>query len=223
MALVRGSKSQRRRQRGFARPGICYAVGSKLYQLVRRRPRTGNYIWRVSWRWLGHVSCSCWRREPAKEALQERRNAWEENSVNLQANNGQAIAASSYLVAQYDYNATVPTQRYSQFAKAAGCDAKGNVFECLVGKDTLSLQYANSNVSSNQTYGTWAFLPVTDGVYVTQLASVQLDQKKVNGVNLFVGVSNWGAMRRKRVLLILSEEQCGRGSAVRSPEYRQRD
>ncbi len=92
-------------------------------------------------------------------------------------------------MAQHDYSAATPTRRYYQFAEAAGCHGStSDVFDCLVDRDTLALQHANFNVSTSQAYGTWAFLPVTDGAYVRGLPSVQLGQKHVNGVNLFVGV-----------------------------------
>lgn len=34
-----------------------------------------------------------------------------------------------------------------------------------------------------------AFLPVTDGTFITALPSVQLNQRKVNGKRMLVGVS----------------------------------
>ncbi|CAK7234698.1 hypothetical protein SBRCBS47491_009037 [Sporothrix bragantina] len=97
-------------------------------------------------------------------------------------------AASPYLVPQYNYDAAVPTQRYNAFAAAAGCSTAKNVFACLVAADTLTLQYASSNVSVEQTaFATWAFVPVTDGCYVTERPSVQLATGAVNGVNILVG------------------------------------
>ncbi|CAK7205371.1 hypothetical protein SEUCBS139899_008141 [Sporothrix eucalyptigena] len=98
------------------------------------------------------------------------------------------IAASPYLVPQYNYDATVPTQRYQAFATAAGCGSAKNVFSCLVAADTLTLQYASSNVSLDQTaFATWAFVPVTDGRYVCERPSVQLAAGQVNGNNILVG------------------------------------
>ena len=37
------------------------------------------------------------------------------------------------------------------------------------------------------TYGTWAFLPVTDGTFVQDIPSQQLLRKQVNGRNLLIG------------------------------------
>ncbi|KAF2097675.1 carboxylesterase type B [Rhizodiscina lignyota] len=106
------------------------------------------------------------------------------------------IAASPYLPMQYGYKDWFPSQSYYAFAIAAGCPptrAYGNgstIFECLVGKESSTLQKASQQVSGSEKYGTWAFLPVTDGVFIQQTPSQQLLQKKVNGVNMLAGVQN---------------------------------
>ncbi|KAF1956825.1 alpha/beta-hydrolase [Byssothecium circinans] len=105
------------------------------------------------------------------------------------------IAASPYLPAQYTYDDTTPTTRYYEFAAKAGCGSQGEVFECLLATDTLTLQAASSNVSTSQSYGTWAFLPVIDGQYVRHLPSRQLSQHLVNGMRILVGNNaNEGAL-----------------------------
>jgi len=98
-----------------------------------------------------------------------------------------SIAASPYLPFQYNYNDALPTNRYYAFSVAAGCPATGDVFACLVSKDTDTLQAANFAVTNTATYGYWGFWPVTDNVYITKTASEQLTQKKVNGQKLLVG------------------------------------
>ncbi|KAK3681815.1 Alpha/Beta hydrolase protein [Podospora appendiculata] len=99
----------------------------------------------------------------------------------------QSIANSPYLPFQYKYNDATPTSKYSAFAEAAGCPSTGDVFACLVGKDTDTLQQANYNITQQSTYGYWAFYPVTDNVYITDRATKQLSAKKVNGKKLLVG------------------------------------
>ncbi|KAJ0377608.1 hypothetical protein COL26b_004078 [Colletotrichum chrysophilum] len=54
----------------------------------------------------------------------------------------------------------------------------------------MVLQEASANTTAKQTYGRWAFSPVTDGVYIKSLASEQLTQKKVNGERLLVGIDD---------------------------------
>lgn len=107
----------------------------------------------------------------------------------------QGIAGSPYLPAQYDYNATKPTQLFQEFAAQSGCRSAGAVIDCLRSKDSLTLQYANSNISIAQAYGTWAFLPVTDYSFIRSRTSVALHQKRVNGKHILVGQNaNEGAL-----------------------------
>lgn len=54
-------------------------------------------------------------------------------------------------------------------------------------KDTGTLQNASAAISASSRYGTWAFLPVTDDVYIQRLPSQQLLQKRVNGARLLTG------------------------------------
>lgn len=105
-----------------------------------------------------------------------------------------AIAASPYLPMQYGYKDWVPSQSYYAFAIAAGCpsttaygSSSQTIFECLVSKDTLTLQKASFNISASGIYGTWGFLPVTDGTFIQQLPTQQLLQKKVNGLRIMAG------------------------------------
>lgn len=107
-----------------------------------------------------------------------------------------AIAASPYLPMQYGYKDWVPSQSYYAFAAEAGClqttaygGSPTTIFECLIMQDTMVLQNASFNVSASGTYGTWGFLPVTDGVFIQDVPSQQLLQKRVNGKNMLVGVS----------------------------------
>ena len=108
-----------------------------------------------------------------------------------------SIAASPYLPQQYGYNGSVPLQSYHAFASAAGCfgpsalpqnDLDSSIFACLVSQDTATLQYASASVSGSSRYATWAFLPVTDGVFIQQLPSQQLLKQQVNGRSILIGV-----------------------------------
>ncbi|KAL9016683.1 MAG: hypothetical protein Q9185_005962 [Variospora sp. 1 TL-2023] len=105
-----------------------------------------------------------------------------------------AIPASPFLPQQFGYADFVPTQFYYAFAAAAGCfggfpqgNLSASIFQCLVGKDTETLQNASAYVSGNSRYGTWAFLPVTDGSFIQQLPSQQLLEKRVNGRRILAG------------------------------------
>lgn len=94
---------------------------------------------------------------------------------------------------QYGYKDWQPSQAYYAFATMVGCAPTlpygahpDTIFQCLVGKDTATLQNASARLSESGKYGTWSFLPVTDGTFVQDLPSRQLSQKKVNGLNLVV-------------------------------------
>ena len=111
----------------------------------------------------------------------------------------QAIVSSPYLPMQYGYADFVPSQSYYAFASAVGCfgppalpqsNLSASIFQCLVGKDTKTLQNASATLSGSSRHGTWAFLPVTDGVFVQQLPSQQLLKKQLNGQRILVGVRN---------------------------------
>ena len=91
---------------------------------------------------------------------------------------------------QYKYNDQVPTQYYHAFAEAAGCNGGSStaVFNCLVNADTAVLQNASATVSVSGEFGTFAFLPVTDGTFLQGAPSQQLLEKAVSGKRLLVGV-----------------------------------
>lgn len=105
-----------------------------------------------------------------------------------------SIAASPAILNQYGYKDWVPSQSYYAFANAAGCfpgtaygSSPQTIFQCLVAQNTTTLQEASFDVSASGKYGSWAFLPVTDGNFVAQTPSQQLLQKRVNGRRLLIG------------------------------------
>ena len=54
--------------------------------------------------------------------------------------------------------------------------------------DTAVLQKASAAVSVSGEFGTFAFLPVTDGNFIQAAPSQQLLQKAVSGKRLLIGV-----------------------------------
>jgi carboxylesterase type B len=108
----------------------------------------------------------------------------------------QGIASSPYLPQQYDCKAEIPTQNYRAFAELAGCAnlSSGAQLDCLRKKDSNTLTRASQNVSASGLYGTWAFVPVTDGDLVQTLPSKQLTHGRLNGQRILSGNSaNEGA------------------------------
>lgn len=107
------------------------------------------------------------------------------------------MAASPYLPPQYDYNASIPTQKYESFASRAGCSNSTDTLTCLRSKDTITLQNANAAENMASFYGNWAFLPVTEpeGGFITTLPSDSLTANRVNGEHALVGNNaNEGAL-----------------------------
>ena len=116
-----------------------------------------------------------------------------------------------YVAKQYKYNDLVPTQHYQAFAKAAGCSSSSSttdltVFNCLVNADTAILQNASATVSVSGEFGTFAFLPVTDGNFIQAAPSLQLLKKAVSGKRLLVGVCSLDYILKKICLLTRSLE-----------------
>lgn len=105
----------------------------------------------------------------------------------------QSIASSPYLPMQYGYKDWIPSQAYYAFADMAGCPPSAaygsgpTILNCLRDQDSDILIQASQNVSASGLYGTWGFLPVTDGEVVQGLPSQQLQQQKVNGFAMLSG------------------------------------
>ncbi|KAK4187061.1 lipase 4, partial [Podospora australis] len=99
------------------------------------------------------------------------------------------IAASPWIPTQSRYHDALVTRHYYDFSALVGCPTRGNVFDCLTSKDSLVLQYAANLVSTTTPtpHGNWAFIPVTDGEYITGPPSVLLQQGRVNGIRLLAG------------------------------------
>jgi carboxylesterase type B len=104
------------------------------------------------------------------------------------------FAASPYLPMQYEYNGFQPTQSYYAFAGAVGCGPtlpyggrSQTIFECLQAKDVATLVNASATISQSGTYGTWAFLPVTDYNLIPALPSQALLKRRLNGLHILVG------------------------------------
>lgn len=100
------------------------------------------------------------------------------------------IGASPYTPVVYNFYDKVPTQRYLRFAREAGCYNGDTTFlgslnpailACLRSANTTVLQTANYNVGGGVNYGSWAFVPVVDGLFIQERPSVQLPSGRVNG------------------------------------------
>ncbi|KAL7786690.1 Alpha/Beta hydrolase protein [Trichoderma ceciliae] len=107
------------------------------------------------------------------------------------------ILASTYVPSIYQFNDSVPTSRYHDFAEAAGCGKDStalskhpSVFDCLVAADTNALQNASGLVSTSKGYfGSFAWLPVIDGDMIQSRPSAQLQRGQVSGERALIGTN----------------------------------
>ncbi|KAL5420276.1 hypothetical protein PMIN03_000103 [Paraphaeosphaeria minitans] len=82
------------------------------------------------------------------------------------------IAESPWVPAQHNYDDEVHTQAYRDFVEAAGCGNAADTLQCLRNSESELLQHASAKVSEASAFGSFAFLPVTDGSFVVNAISV---------------------------------------------------
>jgi carboxylesterase type B len=105
------------------------------------------------------------------------------------------IAPSPYLPTMYIYNDSVPTGWYDLLLETVGCknpndtavDDSSSSFDCLQNTPSLTLQDANALISASGPYGSWAFVPVTDGIFLPSEPSQQLGTGKIGGYRVLSG------------------------------------
>ncbi len=192
-------------------------MGSELHPLVRRQ-RVSSYNRRNQrWWWLCHATGHGFWWHPRRLALFECEYTcvWCGQISHI----SQAIPASPFLPQQFRYADFVPSQSYYAFAAAVGCfnglpqgNVGNSIFDCLISKDTDTLQNASAYISASSRYGTWAFLPVTDGRFIQQLPSQQLLEKRVNGRRVLSGV-------RHPIQTITCTHRCVQNNANEGPLF----
>lgn len=107
-----------------------------------------------------------------------------QNPENLFQN---VITASPWFPFQFNYYDLQPTNAYNSFVWNAGCSSAMNTLQCLRNANSATLQNASAKVSEATSFGSFAFLPVTDGTFVTGPASKQLMNKALKGKRVLSG------------------------------------
>ncbi|KAG7097780.1 hypothetical protein E1B28_005099 [Marasmius oreades] len=92
-----------------------------------------------------------------------------------------AIASSPYLPAQYKYDDKIPMTLYKQVVDGVNCTSAHDALACPRQTDTKALQTINSNINAAGFYGSFNFVPVVDGKFITQRPTKSMRQGKVNG------------------------------------------
>ncbi|KAH7089535.1 Alpha/Beta hydrolase protein [Paraphoma chrysanthemicola] len=97
------------------------------------------------------------------------------------------ITASPWFPEQYKYNDDITEKRYDAFAELAGCSKAKDTLACLRSQNTTTLQVASQKVSEAGPFGTFQFLPVTDGSFIKDRPSKQLLSEAVKGKRVLSG------------------------------------
>ncbi|KAF9443305.1 alpha/beta-hydrolase [Macrolepiota fuliginosa MF-IS2] len=100
-----------------------------------------------------------------------------------------AITSSTFLPSQYAFNDPVPEQLFSEVVQSTGCSSATDTLACLRQVDVNVLEQANTNISGSGFFGTFLFVPVVDGHFITERPTQLLRQGKVNG-QAFLSMTN---------------------------------
>ncbi|KAL5529819.1 hypothetical protein ACEPAG_5806 [Sanghuangporus baumii] len=92
-----------------------------------------------------------------------------------------AIMNSPFLPFHYYYNDTIPEKLYNNAVSFANCSSSSDTLACLRSADASTLLDADSAIGSNNFLETYTFVPVIDGVLITERPTVSLDRGLVNG------------------------------------------
>ncbi|KAJ3887754.1 Alpha/Beta hydrolase protein [Lentinula edodes] len=92
-----------------------------------------------------------------------------------------AITSSTFLPSQYMYNDAIPESLYSMVVSQTNCTSAKDSLACLRAVDAADLEIVNGNVNVAGFYGTFVFVPVIDGSFITQRPTEAMKQGKVNG------------------------------------------
>ncbi|KAF7365126.1 Carboxylic ester hydrolase [Mycena venus] len=99
-----------------------------------------------------------------------------------------AITSSTFLPSQYAYNARIPQALFNDVAAQAGCNCT-KPLDCLRGVDSATLANININLILAGFQGTFTFVPVIDGSFITQSPTDAITQGKVNG-DILLSITN---------------------------------
>ncbi|KAJ7683194.1 Alpha/Beta hydrolase protein [Mycena rosella] len=96
-----------------------------------------------------------------------------------------AMTSSIFLPSQYEYNHRIPELLFREVVAQTSCTTATDSMVCLRATDANTLQAANKKISKGGFWGTFLFLPVVDGSFIRQRATLSLLQGKVNGVRTY--------------------------------------
>ncbi|KDR78758.1 hypothetical protein GALMADRAFT_137768 [Galerina marginata CBS 339.88] len=103
------------------------------------------------------------------------------------------MTSSTYLPSHYKFNGRIPELLYSETVTQANCSSAADTLECLREADVNLLETANVEINASGFFGTFVFVPVVDGTFITDRPTVLLKKGKLNAhallsvVNTFEG------------------------------------
>ncbi|KAJ7909658.1 alpha/beta-hydrolase [Mycena leptocephala] len=97
-----------------------------------------------------------------------------------------AITSSTFLPSQYKYNDRIPELLFSDVAAQTNCTAAIDTMACLRAADANTLQTANTQINNGGFFGTFLFVPVVDGSFITQRPRCPSCKVKLMGIALKV-------------------------------------
>ncbi|KAK0442401.1 alpha/beta-hydrolase [Armillaria borealis] len=93
---------------------------------------------------------------------------------------------SPFLPFQYNYDDPIAERVYSQVVSVVNCGHAQDSLECLRSADVSSLLEADTQIGFANFMGTYTFVPVVDGTFITERPMVTLQRGRVNGEALLV-------------------------------------
>ncbi|KJA20548.1 hypothetical protein HYPSUDRAFT_68416 [Hypholoma sublateritium FD-334 SS-4] len=96
-----------------------------------------------------------------------------------------AITSSTFLPPMYLFNEHIPETLYNEVVSQSNCAASGDALSCLRQADITVLQAANTNISTSAFFGTFAFVPVVDGTFITERPTQLLKSGRFNAKHLY--------------------------------------
>lgn len=95
-----------------------------------------------------------------------------------------ALGASVFLPLQVEATSSWAQSRYDDLVAATNCTGGNSTFSCLESVDADTLAAAGDRLSVATPFGFWLYVPVVDGSFLRERASVLLEQgqKNLNGV-----------------------------------------
>ncbi|KAF9445722.1 alpha/beta-hydrolase [Macrolepiota fuliginosa MF-IS2] len=92
-----------------------------------------------------------------------------------------AAVSSTYLPPQYAFNDRIPEQRFSEVVQRTGCSSAIDTLACLRQVDVDVFAQINIDLGGTSLFKIPGFVPVVDGILITERPTQLLRQGKVNG------------------------------------------